>query len=55
MRSNDKTDLKYESINPENPRKHMLISTGGENVEKLIFKMAEGGGHLGFEGQNEVE
>jgi hypothetical protein len=30
----------------------VLISTVGETVEKLTFKMNDGGGHLGFEGQN---
>ena len=54
MRSNDKTDIKYEFLDPKNPRKHMSISSVGQTVEKLIFKMADGS-RIGFKGQNEVK
>ena len=33
MRSNDKTDIKYEFLDPKNPRKHMSISSVGQTVE----------------------
>ena len=55
MRSTDKTDIKYGFLDPKNPRKHMSISSLGQTIEKLTFKMTDGGGHLGFEGQNEVK
>jgi hypothetical protein len=46
-RSNGKIDIKYEFLDPKNPRKHMLISPVGQTIEKLIFDMA-GGSHIGF-------
>jgi hypothetical protein len=54
MRSNDKTDIKYEFLDPKKTRKHMSISSVVQTVEKLIFKMADGS-HIGFRGQNEVK
>ena len=47
MRSDHKTDIKYEFLDPKKPRKHMLISTLGQTIEKPIIKMV-GGGHFGF-------
>jgi hypothetical protein len=49
-----KTDIKYEFLDPKTPSKHMLISSVGQTVERLIFKMADGS-HIGFKGQNEVK
>ena len=47
MRSDHKTNIKYEFLDPKNPRKYMLISTLGQTIEKPIIKMV-GGGHFGF-------
>jgi len=44
-RPDHKTDIKYEFLHPKNPRKHMMISTAGQTIEKTIYNMA-GGGHL---------
>ena len=55
MRSNDKTNIKYEFLIPQNPRKHTLISTIGQIIEKTDFQDGRGGGHLGLEDQNEVK
>ena len=54
MMSNDRTDIRYEFLDPKNPIKHMSISSIDQTVEKLIFKMADGS-HIGFKGQNEVK
>ena len=43
------------SLTKKTPRKHMLINSVGQTSEKLIFKMAEDVGHLGFQGRNEVK
>ena len=47
-RSNHKNNLKYEFLDPKNPKKHVLHIIVGQLVEKLKFKMADGG-HFGFE------
>ena len=46
-RSDHKIDVKYEFLDPQNPRKHMLINAVAQTIEKVIFKMAPGG-HFGF-------
>ena len=54
MRSNDTTNIRYEFLDPQNPIKHVSISSIDQTVQKLIFKMADGS-HIGFKGQNEVK
>ena len=42
------TFLKYEFLDSKNPKKHVLHIIVGQLVEKLKFKMADGG-YFGFE------
>ena len=46
-RSDHKIDVKYEFLDFQNPRKHMLINAVAQTIEKVIFKMAPGG-HFGL-------
>ncbi len=46
-RSNHQIDIKYEFLDPKKPRNHILSSIVGQTIEKIIFKMADGG-HFGF-------
>jgi len=46
-RSNCKTDIKNEFLDPKNPRNHILHCSFSQTTEKLFFKMAYGG-HFGF-------
>ena len=54
MRSNYKIVIKYEFLDQKNLIMHTIISYGDQIVQKLIFKMADGG-HVGFEGDREVK
>jgi len=47
IRSNCKTDIKYEFFDPQNPRNHILHYSFSQTIEKLFLKMAYGG-HFGF-------
>lgn len=46
-RSNNQNNIKYEFLDPKNPNNHILCSTVGQTIEKIIFNMADGG-HFGF-------
>jgi len=42
-RSNCKTDIKNEFLDPQNLRNHILHCSFSQTIEKLFFKMAYGG------------
>ena len=46
-RSNCKTDIKFEILDPQNTKNDILHGQFGQNPEKGIFQMADGG-HFGF-------
>ena len=46
-KSNCKTDVKNEFLDPKTSRNHILHSSFSQTIEKLFFKMAYGG-HFGF-------
>jgi len=45
--SDCKNDIKYEFLDPKNPRNHILHYSFSQTIEKLFLKMAYGG-YFGF-------
>ena len=45
--SNHQNDIKNDFFDPKNPKNHILHSTVGHTIEKIIFNMADDG-HFGF-------
>jgi hypothetical protein len=45
--SNHQNDIKNDFLDPKNPKNHILHSTVGHTIEKIIFNMADDG-HFGF-------
>ena len=46
-RSNCKTDIKFEILDPKNHKNDMLHGKFGQTIENRNFKMTDGG-HFGF-------
>ena len=46
-RSNCQTGIKFKILDPKNHKNDILRDNIGQTIEKLIFKMSEGG-HFGF-------